>query len=550
MKVKLNEKIGYMVTALLLLSFAALNAQSRGLTVIANDGATLTSFSNSYALVIGESAYNNGWSRLRGVRDDVRAISRLLNEQGFTVTVIEDAPSGDLKRGIENFLDQHGYDENNRLLLYYAGHGHTLKLGGTRDMGYIVPIDAPDPGRDETGFKRLAIDMQQFDSWARKYDSRHILFIFDSCFSGTVFESSRAAPPIIDAKIAQPVRQFITSGDANETVPDRSIFRVQLEAALRDREADRDHDGYVTGSELGLFLESTVTNYSSGTQNPKSGKIRAQGLDRGDFVFAVGISERRQIVVPQASQQNIEAGAVLQATGSLKVNTVSPGRLSITVGNTTQDFGELPEYASLPIQKITAGSHQAVMLYEDGYTEKLTVVIKPNEDNTAEFDYIIRSPLFPEASTASDDWKNKWLYVGAHAGSGLSGGVSGGGLLEVQLLRFLALKLDVGVFGVTTAARADEDFDGYTDTQDLLVSLCPALTFRPGIFEIGLYGGVSYYSFMNNLAYTVGGTFGFRIGSGVIFLDVQGGSTFGASSDTAGGNLSFGAGFKIGLIDK
>jgi hypothetical protein len=51
-----------------------------------------------------------------------------------------------------------------------------------------------------------------------------VLFIFDSCFSGSVFATSRAAPGIIDYKIANPVRQFIASGAADETVPDKSVF--------------------------------------------------------------------------------------------------------------------------------------------------------------------------------------------------------------------------------------------------------------------------------------------------------------------------------------
>jgi formylglycine-generating enzyme required for sulfatase activity len=82
------------------------------------------------------------------------------------------------------------------------------------------------------------------------------------------------------------VRQFITAGDADQVVPDESIFRRQLEAALRDGEADTNRDGYITGTELGVFLEDTVTNYSRKSQTPRWGKIRDPNLDKGDFVFA------------------------------------------------------------------------------------------------------------------------------------------------------------------------------------------------------------------------------------------------------------------------
>ncbi len=60
-----------------------------------------------------------------------------------------------------------------------------------------------------------------------------------------------------------PVRQFITSGSSKEKVSDKSIFREQFVSAL-EGEGDMDNDGYVTGTELGEFLLSTVVNYTKG----------------------------------------------------------------------------------------------------------------------------------------------------------------------------------------------------------------------------------------------------------------------------------------------
>ena len=69
-------------------------------------------------------------------------------------------------------------------------------------------------------------------------------------------------------------------------MPDRSVFRAQFVEGIGG-EADGNGDGFVTGSELGEFLQTQVVNYSEGTQHPQYGKIRNPYLDKGDFVFAV-----------------------------------------------------------------------------------------------------------------------------------------------------------------------------------------------------------------------------------------------------------------------
>lgn len=151
-------------------------------------------------------------------------------------------------------------------------------------MGYIVPKDAPNPNIDKSGFLSKAIDMQMIEVYAKRIQSKHALFIFDSCFSGSIFALSRAVPKNISYKTSEPVRQFITSGGPNEEVPDKSIFSQQFISALKG-EADIDKDGYITGTELGEFLQKNVVNYSKSSQHPQYGKIRNPRLDKGDFVF-------------------------------------------------------------------------------------------------------------------------------------------------------------------------------------------------------------------------------------------------------------------------
>jgi len=317
-----------------LISFCAilpLSAQQRGgsnesgiVEIVDASGKVVGQFKGAYALVIGESEYTNGWRRLPGVKEDIVAVKKLFLEQGFNVETIENADSHNLKNGIINFLDNYAYEKDNRIIVYYAGHGETIDrtIGGR--MGYIVPIDAP-PSRDSKEFLQTVIPMEQFQTWAQQYSSRHILFMFDSCFAGSVFRSGNSKPPAINRLINEPVRQFITSGDADESVPDESIFRRELEHAIRNGAGDLNNDGYITGTELGLYLYDKVSNYMNGKQNPRMGKLNNSKLDKGDFVFFVNdpqspISKGEQItsIIPQnnAVQPSVSANTTIVNTPS------------------------------------------------------------------------------------------------------------------------------------------------------------------------------------------------------------------------------------------
>ncbi|MCZ6506452.1 MAG: hypothetical protein O7A04_00175 [Acidobacteria bacterium] len=57
------------------------------------------------------------------------------------------------------------------------------------------------------------------------------------------------------------MRQFLTSGDADPQVSDDGTFRKLFLRALWGEEmADANREGYLTGTELSLYLEDRITN--------------------------------------------------------------------------------------------------------------------------------------------------------------------------------------------------------------------------------------------------------------------------------------------------
>jgi formylglycine-generating enzyme required for sulfatase activity len=271
---------------------ASAAAASRGQVLFTNpSGRAVGLYRESHALLIGESRYTAGWPDLTAVPQELDKVEGMLQAQGFQVTKRLDLKAEDLRKAIADFINRYGFAKDNRLLIYFAGHGHTLERGYGEEMGYIVPADAPDPRQDRDGFLGKAVSMNQVLTWAREIEAKHVLFLFDSCFSGSVFAARDLpeVPPHISDLTAEPVREFITAGKANQTVPAQSVFAPAFVDAIGQGLADLDQDGYVTGTELGLYLQRVVPQYAR--QNPQYGKITDYLLARGDFVFQVGAAQ-------------------------------------------------------------------------------------------------------------------------------------------------------------------------------------------------------------------------------------------------------------------
>ena len=257
---------------LVLATTASLLAQGpdRGVVVapVGRAGERVQLYSGSYALLVGVSQYDVTvpWSTLSSIPGELAEVEAALRASGFSTIEKLNNPTGDqIRNGVRAFIRKFGYIPGARLVFFFAGHGYTLDNG---DRGYFVPRDAPNPKIDEPGFRSTAISMQSVLDWAQDITALHALFVFDSCFSGSIFRTrSASVPDRISALTAQKVRQFLSAGDAFQAVPARSVFVPVFVRALRGA-ADYDRDGYVTGKELGAYVHERSAGVSHRTDAP------------------------------------------------------------------------------------------------------------------------------------------------------------------------------------------------------------------------------------------------------------------------------------------
>ena len=302
-------------------------------TVYTEDGVELALYNDSYALVIGNGAYSvkNGWQPLPGAVNDVKEVAEVLERHGFNVTLKIDVTKSEFNKVFSEFIYKSGKDKDNRLLFYYAGHGYTTKSAIGEDLGYLVMLDTPHP-ENEAEFDLHSIDMVKFIADSKKIHAKHVLFMFDSRFSGTILNLQNQAIPVpITEQIRNPIRQFITAGRADEPMPSRSVFKKAFLNLLEGRVKEPLPDGYLTGIELANYLYRTVPALPEG-QHPQHGKILDQRLNTGDFVF----------VLPQNRQQERRA-VELETLATLRITSVPDGATvyidGVAVGTTPlQDY--------------------------------------------------------------------------------------------------------------------------------------------------------------------------------------------------------------------
>jgi outer membrane protein OmpA-like peptidoglycan-associated protein len=277
-------------------------------------------YAASYALLIAESAYlglgKSGWETLPEPIKDAKKLGKVLQSQGFAVTIVSNASRQEIVDQLRNFSAEYGTDADNRLLYFYSGHGYS-----DGDNGYIVPVEAPHPSKNLKGFLRSAIPIRDFETLAHELRSRHAIFIFDSCFSGTIFTTRGGQlggrDEISDRTIylagvaQQPSRFFITAGGPEETVPSKSIFLPILIEALTGR-GNILRDGYVTSEQIGAYVAERVPNIAK-SQNPQYGPIRYPELDRGNIVFQYDPLEKEIEVAKKSNSSKFVKSIVFAA---------------------------------------------------------------------------------------------------------------------------------------------------------------------------------------------------------------------------------------------
>lgn len=239
-------------------------------------------YATSWALVIGINAYKHT-NPLAIARADAESVAAVLTgELGFpkanVVTLL------DLKatraRIMERFLAFDSLAPDDRLLVFFAGHGATFE-GQRGPIGYLVPVDGkPDD-------KSTLIRWDELTRDADLIPAKHILFVMDACYSGLAIQRGAGIGEqrFVSDMLQRRSRQVVTAGKADEAVADsgptgtNSIFTGYLLEGLRGKAAN--DGGVLTASYLMNYVYQKVSNDPRSGQTPHFGHLDGDG----DFVL-------------------------------------------------------------------------------------------------------------------------------------------------------------------------------------------------------------------------------------------------------------------------
>ena len=246
-------------------------------------------YDNSYALVIGIDKYENV-SNLDYAVEDAKSIKKMLidkfqfSNDKITLLLNKDATYRKIKKSLSKVTRQAG--DNDRILIFFSGHGETVSLPEGGAMGFLVPVDG-----EKDDLYATSLEMDELRKVTTLSKAKHILYLVDACYGGLAASNTKSlnisTPGFLEKITRDKSRQIITAGGRGEKVIEKaewghSAFTLNILRGLEDWTADTNLDGFITAEELGLFLKNRVTKDSDNQQTPQSRRFSSH---EGEFVF-------------------------------------------------------------------------------------------------------------------------------------------------------------------------------------------------------------------------------------------------------------------------
>jgi len=336
-------------------------------------------YGESWAVVIGIDDYQHPRvPKLRYAVNDARAVERTLRALGFRsdriVTLLDRQAT---KAAIEQIVGDDlraKVGPNDRVLVFFAGHGKTDRLRSGEEEGYLIAADS-DPSR----LFSSAISMTALRQISDRLPAKHILYVVDACYSGYAVFNRAISDDLLEEMIRKPAIQILTAGRQGDQAQERGGHGVFTEVLLRGLGGEAfAGKGWLALEELGVWVKQRVYAESNRKQLPQFGNLSGEG----QFVFLRAGARLAGAPAPAEPARPVPTLVPRQELGSLSITSRIPG-VEVWLGE--QRIGETRPGADMLVSNLAAGPHRVVAkkgtrtwerTVEVGATDKTTLAIE------------------------------------------------------------------------------------------------------------------------------------------------------------------------------
>jgi WD40 repeat protein len=238
------------------------------------------------AVIVGISRYrSDAVPEVKYARRDAEAVSRYLQAVGgvprenVKLLVDDSATRADIASTVEEWLPRR-VKPDSTVFVYYAGHGTP---DPKTNKAYIVPYEG------EAGYLKKLYPLDQLYKSLNGLDSRQVVVMLDSCFSGSgersvIPEGARPMALSVENPVLAGKKVAVlaaSKGDQISSDYDRAghgLFTYYLLKGFKG-EADADRNGRVELEELYGYVSSNVSSTAARELNRDQNPVLLPGLE-------------------------------------------------------------------------------------------------------------------------------------------------------------------------------------------------------------------------------------------------------------------------------
>jgi tetratricopeptide (TPR) repeat protein len=221
--------------------------------LLAEVAAPIPLYDRSRALVVGIEQYPQGFT-VAGAVEEGKLVAQALRDLGFEEIVElynKEATARRLQQALMDLFSRK-VDRSGRMVMFFVGQTGSMRNGRGREVGYLLPADA------QVNNAGKIITLESIKELTKRSSSKHTVLIVNGPLRASEVPAGKPLSP--EASVEARAVQVISATARDDKAVKGGAKTPFVQAVLTglSGSADLDHNGWVTASELGMYVKQQV----------------------------------------------------------------------------------------------------------------------------------------------------------------------------------------------------------------------------------------------------------------------------------------------------